>query len=58
MKLHAALAAAALLTGTNAQIPDGSLVPDVTAYTSDGTPFDLRDQLNGHHSVIVFGCLT
>ena len=58
MKPHTMLLAATLLTGASAQLPDGVRVPDVTAHTTDGEPFNLRENLTGHHSVIVFGCLT
>lgn len=35
----------------------GQLAPDVTLLQSDGKPLKLRD-LRGHHTVLVFGCLT
>ena len=36
----------------------GSKLADVTAFTSGGEEFPLRQKLKGRHAVIVFGCLT
>lgn len=58
MNLPANLAAAALLTDAHSQLPDSSTVPDLTAYTRDSEAFHLRSRLKGHHSAIVFACLT
>jgi cytochrome oxidase Cu insertion factor (SCO1/SenC/PrrC family) len=35
----------------------GALLPDVTCYDADGKEFKLRS-LKGHHTVLLFGCLT
>ncbi len=35
----------------------GEKLPEVTAYDAAGEPFSLRS-LEGHYSVLVFGCLT
>ena len=35
----------------------GDRLPDLTANTPDGTEVRLAD-LRGHHTVLVFGCLT
>ncbi len=35
----------------------GAPLPDVTCYDADGKVFKLRS-LRGHHSVLLFGCLT
>ena len=35
----------------------GAPLPDVTCYDADGNEFKLRS-LNGHHTVLLFGCLT
>lgn len=35
----------------------GELLPDVTVYSPDGKEFKTTD-LRGHHTVLVFGCLT
>ena len=35
----------------------GDPLPDVTVYSSDGTPFKTSD-LRGHYTVLTFGCLT
>lgn len=35
----------------------GEMVPDVVGYDANGKEFRLRD-LKGHHTVLVFGCLT
>ena len=37
--------------------PVGSLLPDVTVYDEQGAEFSTR-QLQGHYTVLVFGCLT
>ena len=38
--------------------PDvGALLPDVTCYDADGKEFRLA-RLKGHHTVLLFGCLT
>ena len=36
----------------------GDRLPDVTAYSEDGKPFQLRKKLEGKPAVLVFGCLT
>lgn len=35
----------------------GEMLPDVTVYSPDGTPFRTAD-LRGHYTVLTFGCLT
>ncbi len=35
----------------------GDLLPDVTIYAADGSPFKMAD-LRGHYTVLTFGCLT
>ncbi|MDG1890759.1 MAG: hypothetical protein P8L18_05555 [Verrucomicrobiota bacterium] len=35
----------------------GELMPAVSGYDAEGNPFALNE-LTGHYSVIVFGCLT
>jgi cytochrome oxidase Cu insertion factor (SCO1/SenC/PrrC family) len=35
----------------------GDILPDVTVYSPDGTPFK-TDDLRGHYTVLTFGCLT
>ncbi|MEO8272271.1 MAG: deiodinase-like protein, partial [Aureliella sp.] len=35
----------------------GELLPEVTVYSADGTPFD-TSKLRGHYTVLTFGCLT
>ena len=37
--------------------PIGEMVPDVTGYDANGKAIRLRG-LRGHHTVLVFGCLT
>ena len=37
--------------------PLNSPLPDITVFDADGHPFELST-LEGHYSVIVFGCLT
>lgn len=44
-------------TGTS-PIKVGSDLADVTAYLEDGTAYRLRDNIEGKHTVLVFGCLT
>lgn len=41
-----------------AQVPNNEPVADVMAYTEDGKPFHLREELKEKYSVVVFGCLT
>lgn len=36
----------------------GDPLPDVRGYSETGKPIDLRQWIDGHHAVIVFGCLT
>jgi len=36
----------------------GEVMPDVSAFDSNGKPFSLRQKTKGRHAVIVFGCLT
>ena len=35
----------------------GAPLPDLTCYDADGNDFQLRS-LKGHHTVLLFGCLT
>ncbi|MDA1275142.1 MAG: hypothetical protein O2960_14005 [Verrucomicrobia bacterium] len=50
---------ARLMQGFEGKAPVvGSPVPEVKAFDSDGMSINLRDQLNGRHTVLVFGCLT
>lgn len=35
----------------------GAPLPDLTCYDAEGNAFDLRS-LKGHHTVLLFGCLT
>ena len=37
--------------------PLGEMIRDVAGYEANGKPIRLRD-LRGHHTVLVFGCLT
>ncbi len=36
----------------------GKRVPDVSIYTASGEEVRFRDLVEGHYSVVVFGCLT
>lgn len=36
----------------------GEPLPDLRAYDAEGNAIELRSALEGHYSVIVFGCLT
>jgi len=50
---------ARLMQGFEGKAPDvGAPVPEVKAFDSEGKSINLRDQLNGRHTVLVFGCLT
>lgn len=43
---------------TERDLPNvGSRLPDVTVYDAEGQRFSTRE-LRGHHTVLVFGCLT
>ncbi len=45
--------------GSSENMPKvGSLIPNVSAFDSEGRNFALREKLKGRHTVIVFGCLT
>ena len=44
--------------GPGGSLPEvGSMVPDSTLYDAEGEEFSTTS-LRGHHSVLVFGCLT
>ncbi|MCZ6600238.1 MAG: hypothetical protein O7A07_05300 [Acidobacteria bacterium] len=42
-----------------AAAPDvGQQVPDISVYSASGEKVSFRDLVEGHYSVVVFGCLT
>lgn len=36
----------------------GKTISEGEGFDEDGTPFHLPDLVKGHHTVVVFGCLT